>query len=516
MVDQNKLERLRTVINENLRVQRGGAPSVDYIDTSHALTDVLARQNHVIFGRRGCGKSLLLSHSNKKSPAEIKIIYLNCEDFKNHSFPNVLIEIIDSVFAEFDRNLFAWFGRKAKSKELIKSMRATLDKLKQKEDEKLENITESHSLSQSENSGAGLGLPLIDGLNLNLTASQTIAIKSQIESEYKKADSKIGKLNLLMPELKKQIREFFLVSSKIKCVFIQIDDFYHITKVTQPHVVDYIHRLCKDVPLFFKIATLRHSSLLYVDRNGQPTGAQERHDYQPIDIDFNFHNFSNTEKQLRKIFLGFANLAGLSVEEFDSLFKGEGFKRLIIAGGGVPRDCLSLFLNLLDKALEGDGRIGKDEVRNLSLTNVVQRIEELKNDSEQNEQDSLLKGIYVLRQFCLDRKNNMILVQEKLLQENDKIRRLFYRLLDYRIIHSVGSAISHKTYPSSYHAFMIDIGFYAHYRKLEGKMVEIDVSDPIAKEQLRAAPVINADILLDLWETAPLKVDASILKEDLK
>ena len=39
--------------------------------------------------------------------------------------------------------------------------------------------------------------------------------------------------------------------------------------------MDYIHRLCKDLPLHFKLATLRHASTLYADRLGQPLGAQD-------------------------------------------------------------------------------------------------------------------------------------------------------------------------------------------------------------------------------------------------
>lgn len=106
------LNKLRLAINENLRVQRGGAKSVPFIDVSNVLSDVAARQNHAIFGRRGCGKTLLLHHSESQLQSEIRTVYLNCEDFKKHSFPNVLIEILDAVFAELETRLPGWFGKK--------------------------------------------------------------------------------------------------------------------------------------------------------------------------------------------------------------------------------------------------------------------------------------------------------------------------------------------------------------------------------------------------------------------
>jgi hypothetical protein len=56
--------------------------------------------------------SLLLHHSTKQLGKSVKTIYLNCEDFKTHSFPNVLIEILDAVFGELQKNLTGWFGKK--------------------------------------------------------------------------------------------------------------------------------------------------------------------------------------------------------------------------------------------------------------------------------------------------------------------------------------------------------------------------------------------------------------------
>ncbi len=42
----------------------------------------------------------------------VKTIYLNCEDFKRHSFPNVLVEILDALFFELEQHLTGWFWEK--------------------------------------------------------------------------------------------------------------------------------------------------------------------------------------------------------------------------------------------------------------------------------------------------------------------------------------------------------------------------------------------------------------------
>jgi hypothetical protein len=280
--------------------------------------------------------------------------------------------------------------------------------------------------------------------------------------------------------------------------------------------MDYIHRLCKDLPLYFKVATLKHASTLYADRHGQPLGAQERHDYQPINIDFTFSDFKKTVGQNRQIFLEFGRKAGLKPSEIDNLFKGEGFQRLVIAGGGVPRDCLSLFLEVLDSVQPptGDGRIGKDDVRTLSRANFERRIEELKQDSEGKEQGILIRGIYVLRQFCFEKKSNVLLVSEALLQGNDNIRNLLYRLLDYRIIHSAGTALTHKSQAGTYHAFVIDIGCYAHMRKLIDRFTEIDLSANDAKERMRSGPILDEKAFSVLWENAPEDSECALLSQE--
>jgi hypothetical protein len=516
-MDQNKLRKLRTVITESLRIQQSSAKKIPYIDIGNILDDVIACQNHVIFGRRGCGKTLLLSESSKRLEvplSKIKTIYLNCEDFKKHSFPNVLIEILDNLFSELERNLPGWFGRKKRSRELIIGIRKELQDLRKRQDEKESNVRQKEAVAmqsaQKVNAGAG-----INGVTIGASDSSLLDTTIEVETRYKINENKMSELNMWLPRLKSQIRDFFKISKSVEYVFLQIDDFYHLKRTDQPLVIDYIHRLCKDLPLFFKVATLRHVSALFINRDGQPIGTQERHDYQPIDIDFTFANFSRTVDQNLKILQQFGRIAGMDILDVNDLFKGNGFERLVLAGGGVPRDCLSLFLEVLEiaQSSEGDKRIGKDNVRILSRSNFERRIEELKQDSEGEAQKTLIHGIYVIRQFCIAKHTNVILVSESLLQKEDKVRNLLYRLLDYRIIHSAGTSLTHKSQPGAYHAFAVDIGCYAYMRVLVGRLNEIDLSDSDAKERMRSAPILDKELEI-LWRDVPEDVEAALKRQE--
>ena len=98
----------------------------------------------------------------------------------------------------------------------------------------------------------------MQGLQFGLDGGE--AQKASTEQQYKRHDSKVHDLDLFLPRLKQCIARFFESSREVKSVFIELDDFYHLARTMQPYVADYVHRLCKDVPLYFKIATLRHAT----------------------------------------------------------------------------------------------------------------------------------------------------------------------------------------------------------------------------------------------------------------
>jgi hypothetical protein len=440
---------------------------------------------------------------------------LNCEDFKRHTFPNVLIEILAALFREIDKNLHGWFGKKRRSKIIIQEILEKLAALQRQADVHEETVRTKAASEMSHGREATLGANQ-SGIAASLKSNSGEKRLEEIERSFKSHREKLQELDRWLPELKTRIREFFELSTTVTAIFLQIDDLYHLKRADQAFVVDYIHRLCKDVPIYFKIATLRHASTLYADRDGQPIGAQERHDYQPINIDYTFSDFAKTRTQNWQILEQFGRRAEMTTDDLKSLFKGEGFSRLVMAGGGVPRDVLSLFLEVLSdvRPEESGERIGKDEVRILSRANFERRIEELKQDSQGDEQDTLLRGIYILRQFCLERKVNVFNVREQLLQQNDDWRSLFYRLLDYRIIHNAGTALTHKSQEGTYQAFAIDIGCYAHLRKLVDRFTEIDVSERDAKEKMRSAPVLDEAKLRTLFNEAPQDVETALFAEE--
>ncbi|HLJ77219.1 MAG TPA: hypothetical protein VKT75_07390, partial [Acidobacteriaceae bacterium] len=180
---------LRRLIQENSRIQKGSSIEIDYVDVTHALADASTRQNHVVFGRRGCGKSLLLEKVRKGTGSNIRTIYINCEDYKHHSFPNVLIEILDAVFTEIEEHLGGWFGKKQKLRSLVGELRDSLAKLRAKEDEVAKKVKSRAEVERSNSGTASAGSQQLH-LGFGLSSSR----KESVEAEYHIFDDKIRDL----------------------------------------------------------------------------------------------------------------------------------------------------------------------------------------------------------------------------------------------------------------------------------------------------------------------------------
>lgn len=97
-------------------------------------------------------------------------------------------------------------------------------------------------------------------------------------------DARFDELGRRLPKYKSLIRDFLEAASDIKTIFVQIDNFHLLPHYEQPMIADFINRLCRDLPVYFKLATDRDRSVLYAVRDGRSIGIQQGHDYLAIDL----------------------------------------------------------------------------------------------------------------------------------------------------------------------------------------------------------------------------------------
>src|SRR5690348_5447113 len=103
ILNSQELKTLVTNVEEAARSSEEGVKH--FIEPArNTLARAVNRRHHIVFGRRGSGKSSLL----RKAAADLTtdrrpIAYVNLEAFKGHSYPDVLLSVLISTFREFKK-----------------------------------------------------------------------------------------------------------------------------------------------------------------------------------------------------------------------------------------------------------------------------------------------------------------------------------------------------------------------------------------------------------------------------
>lgn len=102
ILDTAEVASLVTLVEEAARSTKEGVKR--FVEPAQGtLRRATNKRHHIVFGRRGSGKSSLL----RKAAADLTldrrpIAYVDLEAFKAHSYPDVLLSILISTFGEFE------------------------------------------------------------------------------------------------------------------------------------------------------------------------------------------------------------------------------------------------------------------------------------------------------------------------------------------------------------------------------------------------------------------------------
>src|ERR1017187_6676354 len=103
ILDSPEVESLVILVEEPTRSSKEGVKR--FIEPAQGtLRRAVTKRHHMVFGRRGSGKSSLL----RKAAADLTvdrrpIAYVDLEAFKAHSYPDVLLSVLISTFTEFEK-----------------------------------------------------------------------------------------------------------------------------------------------------------------------------------------------------------------------------------------------------------------------------------------------------------------------------------------------------------------------------------------------------------------------------
>lgn len=483
-----------------------------------SLRRAVSKRHHMIFGRRGSGKSSLL----RKAAADLTvdrrpIAWVDLESFKGHSYPDLLISVLVKTLTEFKRWLETaaversnktsfWkrlFGAKPTRKPLdrklceelsaqIASHLADLQKqLHFADDADVEASREYSAQHDVEGAVEGEAGAKAGGLNASGRVSHkqasTEAVQSTTREKFRR--TKIEYLRRHIMEFQEVFQDIGTISGGDSFLFL--DDLYHLRRNEQALVLDYLHSVAKGNHLWLKVGTIRHRSTWYV-HDSPPIGMKLGDDADEIDLDLTLEKYSITKQFLSRILRNLAVNAGFnSVAGFVT---DTGLDRLVLASGGVARDFLSIFRRAVAAARErGESsargeRVGAEDVNVAAGEYDAAKREEFRRDTYEEDESPLDTMFSRVREFCLTAANSNCFLIEKDLRD-DQVSAI-HELVDLKLLHLIRSRVTINTRQGRiYEAFMLDLSQYAGARKKRGLgLIEFWRAD--SKDKLRKASLI--------------------------
>ncbi len=516
ILNSTRMQKLATMVEESMRSTEEGVKY--FVEPAEGtLRRATSKRHHIVFGRRGSGKTSLL----RKAGADLTlsrrpIALVDLEAFKGHSYPDVLLSVLIATFREFQKWINSAGIYPATKKTFWKRLfgttpdcssynKAQCSALSEKLEKQITDLEKQlHAPEQAE---------VRRTTEFETGAEKSTHVSAAVSSQIVSAEMKFGgetnerqtegvqerfrhsKIDFLLRHILDYQRIFQDMSklSTGEC-YLFLDDLYHIKRQDQPQVVDYFHRIAKGQHLWLKIGTIRHRTNWYV-HGDPPTGVKLGDDADEIDLDLTLEKYELARDFLKRILSNFAKEANLQPIEF--LTDG-AVDRLVLGSGGVARDFLAIFRRSIDTARQRRGgraadRISVEDVNMATGEHDSSKREEFKKDSAEDEQglDAQFKKI---RDFCLENVNSNCFLINK--NATGKEVDLIHELVDLKLLHLVRSRVTVSGRKGKiYEAYMLDLSQYAGARARRGlKMVEFWKE---SEERLRRSSTIYFDEGID-------------------
>lgn len=432
-VQDQRADELTQLISARSRVSEA-QPSLTYVpDAQSNLSAATAGRHHLIFGRRGAGKSALLVEARRVVDEDGALTcWVNMQTLRYESPDKVFLYIIESIIATVVAK-------------------------------------QNHINTESQ---------------VAIAASN---LYNEISSLVAKREIASGDVNYLIPRTQRLLARFLDVSGLAMYIFI--DDFYYIPSKDQPRILDMIHGCTRDARAWLKIASIRHLTRWF--QTSPPMGLQTIHDAEHIDLDVTLQEPKRAKEFLESILQQYSRRVGVS--SLARLFNGKALDRLVLASGAVPRDFLVLASSAITKAkLRPNARlVGAQDVNQAAGDAMGAKIQELEEDMASNvhSADRTLDALKVVRNFCLEEQSCTYFLVSHRSKENDPLRySTITELLDVRLLHLIAASVSDAHAAGQrYEAFMLDLSQFSGARLKQGIQVLDFAGGKIVSHKTRSA-----------------------------
>lgn len=397
-------------------------PSLAYVPDARAnLAAVTAARHHLVFGRRGAGKTALLVEAKQRLDNEGSITgWVNIQTFRREPAERVILYVLNEMLTA------------------LLSSRAVDDR--------------SH------------------------VAVSLSALSARVQSLLDADQTDAHLVNDLVPRGQRVLRDYLAVAGR--SLFMFLDDFYYLPRAEQPEVLDVLHGFTRDANAWLKIASIKHLTRWW--QATPPMGLQSGQDADLIDLDITLQQPAEAKRFLEGVLLAFART--VQIPTLSRVFRAEALDRLVVASGAVPRDYLVLATSAIARARKrANARlVGVQDVNQAAGDAAASKIQELEEDMASNAgtAETTLATLKTVRSFCLEAESfTYFLVGFRDREDHPASYNLLTDLMDVRLLHLLDAGVSdaHAAGQRS-EAFMLDLSQYSGSR-LKQKVRVLDFSE---------------------------------------
>lgn len=274
-----------------------------------------------------------------------------------------------------------------------------------------------------------------------VSVQRAIEIRRRIGALLDAGRSKRTDVNRLVPELQRFLET--LCREIQDDFFLFVDDFHYLAMKEQPLFLDMIHSISRDNAVWIKAAGIKHQSRWFTDN--PPTGLQTGHDATIINLDVTLEQPAKAKSFLSNILRTYTTEAKLS--RITAALSREAIDRLVLASGGVPRDFLILSATAIQVARErANARAAGVQDVNEAAGLIAQiKRQELDDDaaSSLGKAKSKVNALNRLAKYLLeDQQVTYFRVDFLDKERHPEEYELLQSLMDLRFIHLINASLS--------------------------------------------------------------------------
>lgn len=418
----DRVDELVRLISAKSRVS-SVEPSLVYVpDARASLSTITASRHHLVFGRRGAGKSALLMEARRQVSAEGAIIsWTNIQTLRHETPQRVFLFVLEDLLSA------------------VISGRTTV------------SPRSALTLALSE---------LHETVRVLLGRDETSIEEAQ----------------RLVPRTQRALSQYLAIEGVRVLAFI--DDFYYIPRDHQPLMLDMIHGATRDANVWLKIASIRHLTNWW--QASPPMGLQSGQDADLIDLDVTLQDPEKASAFLEGILAEYARRVGIT--SLSKVFHRSALDRLVLASGAVPRDYMVLAVSAITRARRRPNvrATGVQDVNQAAGDAAGSKIQELEEDMAANSgvAERTLTTLQAVRSFCLDEESfTYFLIAYRDKEGAPELYSRLTDLMDVRMIHLVDSGVSDAHQAGQrFEAYMLDLSQFSGSR-LKQRITVLDFED---------------------------------------